>query len=203
MEGEQMLRSQERLARRGFTLVELLVVVAIIGALAGFILPNLMTAQSKARMVECRNKLKGIGALVMQYSNEDGNTGFPFGAGKSPLAFESLQKLVEQYPEDLKSEMFICPDSQVDVKAEKDEKGRYTLTEQSCSYAYLKQKRRTATGTTILLSDDSVKDKDAGVEENHEGGVNVYYADNSVTFLKKSDAFPDSELPEGLVGNHN
>jgi prepilin-type N-terminal cleavage/methylation domain-containing protein/prepilin-type processing-associated H-X9-DG protein len=187
--------------RGGFTLVELLVVVAIIGTLAGFLVPNIIRARTKAKQIECLNKVKGIGAMLLAYADDTGNNGFPFGNGKAPLAYESLQQLVDEYPGEMKPEQFICPES-IDDPAVADEKTKFILTEQNCSYAYLATKKRTAKGTTILISDDSVKDEDNGVEENHDGGVNVFFADNSAKFLEKKDHFPDSDLPAGLVGNH-
>ena len=184
-----------------FTLVELLVVVAIIGTLAGFLVPNIIRARVQAKKVQCLNNVKGIGAMLQTFSDNPSKGGFPFGNGKAPLAFESLQKLVDEYPDDLKPAQFICPESD-DFAADTDEKNRYLLSEDSCSYAYLSQKKRSAKGTTILLSDDSVRDEENGIEVNHEGGWNVYYGDNSAKFLDRKD-FPDVSVPPGLVGNHN
>lgn len=47
--------------RRGFTLVELLVVIAIIGVLVGLLLPAVQSARESARRSSCSNNLKQLG----------------------------------------------------------------------------------------------------------------------------------------------
>ena len=63
--------------RRGFTLVELLVAIAVISVLMALILPAVQSAREAARKVSCRNRLKQIGIALHLY--EEANHVFPSG----------------------------------------------------------------------------------------------------------------------------
>lgn len=54
--------------RLGFTLVELMVVIAIIGVLVGLIIPAIGMARESARTAACQNNLKQIGNAVVQHN---------------------------------------------------------------------------------------------------------------------------------------
>ena len=54
-------------ARHGFTLIEVLVVISVVGVLVALLLPAVQAAREAARATQCRSNLHQIGLAVNQY----------------------------------------------------------------------------------------------------------------------------------------
>ena len=64
--------------RQGFSLVELLVVIAVIAILAGLLLPAIQAGRESARRVTCQHNLRQLAVAVLNY--ESGNRRLPAAA---------------------------------------------------------------------------------------------------------------------------
>jgi len=67
-----------RVRRAGFTLIEILVVLAVIGVLTALLLPAVQSARSSARRVMCANQLRQLGLALHLY--HDSHLCFPPGS---------------------------------------------------------------------------------------------------------------------------
>jgi general secretion pathway protein G len=61
-----------RLSNRGFTLIELMVVIVILGILATFLIPKIMSRPDEARIIKAKNDMKAIESALKLYKLDNG-----------------------------------------------------------------------------------------------------------------------------------
>jgi prepilin-type N-terminal cleavage/methylation domain-containing protein len=67
---KQNMKNDQDLHEAGFTLVEIMIVMAIIGLLAGIAIPNYVKARSTSQATTCINNLRQIDSAAQQFALE-------------------------------------------------------------------------------------------------------------------------------------
>lgn len=71
-------------SRKGFTLIELMIVIAIIAILAAILVPNFIRARAQGQVTSCKSNLKNIGTACEMYATDN--------AGRYPKDLTVLTK---------------------------------------------------------------------------------------------------------------
>ncbi len=58
-------------SRKGFTLIELMIVIAIIAILAAILVPNFIRARAQGQLTSCKSNLKNIGTALEMYATDN------------------------------------------------------------------------------------------------------------------------------------
>ncbi|HEX3856760.1 MAG TPA: type II secretion system protein [Verrucomicrobiae bacterium] len=66
------MKTAEPPNRAGFTLVEIMIVVAIIGLLAAIAIPNFVHSRARSQATACINNMRQIDSAIQQFSMETG-----------------------------------------------------------------------------------------------------------------------------------
>lgn len=95
-EGQAHLQTRRQGKRRGFTLVEILIVVVILGILAAIVVPKLSNASQTARENTLRDDLRFLRTQITVYASQHGDVfpGFPAGnTSSTPTAADFLAQM--------------------------------------------------------------------------------------------------------------
>lgn len=144
--------------RRAFTLIELLIVIAILALIMGILFPAISHARVQARRTVCANNLREIGRGFLEYLTESRDI-LPYASltpsnGPAPLTTDKaiyIADVLRGYVGN--DEIFRCPDDVSGISRPPPNEGRSYFESEKSSYEY-----RTSIGPRFLLGGKRVEE---------------------------------------------
>lgn len=215
-----------RRTRSGFTLIEILVVVAIIGLLAALLFPVFQTVRARGRTTVCISNLRQLGAAISQYA-ADYDDRLPYAPNPNtkeivsrpqPVYGEPLDSIAATLPDirfvlkpyGATPALFFCPSDRMSrLLLEDDPSRKPTQFEHwGSSYRYddergLKRKRlgsyRAPTQSYLMEDGDDFHGSSMDTGEPYAKGarINMLFADMHVKTINWQQAIAAREASAG------
>ncbi len=99
------------LHRQGFTLMEIIVVLVIIGVIVAFFLPNYNTPMQQARAANAQNNLLAIYSAQKNYYNNNGNYCYNTGANTCADTLADINTNLSLNIQDDGTYLYQCPNN--------------------------------------------------------------------------------------------
>jgi len=177
---------RRKAAQRGFTLVEILVVITIIAALISIVAAVIPKAAAANRKVQCANNLHNIGAMLVERQTAKG---LGTRGGSAMLLQVYTLGMIRKGDE----RVFLCPGDprqqnmdDPDFRAKYDHIDLNAIDPDIISFAGRNRKFKQISLASNRKEAYAV-DCQGGdnVSEHHQNGVNCLYDDGSVVFLDR------------------